>query len=146
MGYGFSKFWAEIQILRKNGLLEQFFNLFRPWQREPTLSHGFSYRHGSVARIFMHIYRGPEAWQAFLCIFTQFRKLGKHFYSCLRRFRSVASISMSEVGGVTTTGKLFCLACLHARTQYSTVALAVLICPVCSHFHCFSCLIMYSVL
>ena len=29
---------------------------------------------------------------------------------------------MSEVGGVTTTGKLFCLACLHARTHARTHA------------------------
>ena len=27
---------------------------------------------------------------------------------------------LSEVGGVTTTGKLFCLACLHARTHAHT--------------------------
>ena len=61
------------------------------------------------------------------------------------------NVDLSEVGGVTTTGKLFCLACLHARTharthtQHSTVGLAVSICPVCPsvglsvRFLCFSC-------
>ena len=42
LGHGFSRFGAEIQILRENSLLEQFFCLFRPWQGGATLGHGFS--------------------------------------------------------------------------------------------------------
>ena len=33
-----------------------------------------------MASISMHIYTVPEAWQAFLFMFTQVQKRGKHFY------------------------------------------------------------------
>ena len=42
MSHGFSRFWIEIQLVRKSGLLEPFFCLLRLWQWGATLGYEFS--------------------------------------------------------------------------------------------------------
>ena len=64
----FSRFWAEIQILTENRLLEQFFCFFLPWQGGTTLGHGFS---GSWAEI--QILKESCLLKQFFCLFQSWQ-------------------------------------------------------------------------